>query len=245
MDGYLRTTKSHSYSLLFALPLLLLYESGAAWVESDGGSGLRNGADVLLRSLLAAGGVDGTLPLAVIVIVAGAVLIAAERRKRRIPLRATPFLGMVAESVVYALALGSVVGGATQWLLDGAGIGLAAQTGPLATLSLREAVVLSLGAGFYEELVFRVLLVGGIYGVFRSSGLSRRQAGGFSAILAALIFSGFHYIGPFGDPWGIPSFTFRFLAGLAFSLLFLIRGFGIAAWTHALYDIAILGVRAL
>jgi hypothetical protein len=82
-----------------------------------------------------------------------------------------------------------------------------------------------------------VLLVGGLAGAFLASGLPRTRAGGFAALLAALAFSAFHYIGPYGDPWEIPSFLFRFLAGLVFSVLFLLRGFGIAAWTHALYDV--------
>ena len=62
-------------------------------------------------------------------------------------------------------------------------------------------------------------------------------------LLAALLFSAFHDVGPYGDPWALPSFTFRFLAGLAFSLLFLVRGFGIAAWTHALYDVLLFTFR--
>ena len=32
----------------------------------------------------------------------------------------------------------------------------------------------------------------------------------------------------------------RAVAGVAFSALYLARGFGITAWTHALYDIAVL-----
>ena len=38
----------------------------------------------------------------------------------------------------------------------------------------------------------------------------------------------------------LESFVFRTLAGLAFSGLYLTRGFGITAWTHALYDVAVL-----
>ena len=55
-------------------------------------------------------------------------------------------------------------------------------------------------------------------------------------ILSAILFSLFHYIPPYGDPFQIASFTFRLLSGLAFSALYVTRGFGITAWTHALYD---------
>jgi hypothetical protein len=56
-------------------------------------------------------------------------------------------------------------------------------------------------------------------------------------MVGALVFSLFHYIGPYGDPFQIPSFTFRAIAGVLFSGLYLLRGFGITAWTHALYDV--------
>ena len=58
-------------------------------------------------------------------------------------------------------------------------------------------------------------------------------------VLSALIFSAFHYIGPLGDAFTLPSFTFRAIAGLLLSGLYAGRGFGIAAWTHALYDVGL------
>lgn len=242
MNSYLRLTRTYTYSILFAVPLLLLYELGAARLAESGNAALRNGADVLLRGLLAAGGVRGTLAFTGFLLAVGAVLIMAEQRRRRVRVRLAPFAGMLLESVLYAMALGVVVGGATGWLLRG--LHLLAGAGPLLTLSLSETVVLSLGAGIYEELVFRVLLVGGLFGIFVSSGVSRRRAAVFSVVLAALVFSAFHYVGPYGDPWALPSFLFRFLAGLAFSTLFVVRGFGIVAWTHALYDVALFTIRA-
>ena len=96
---------------------------------------------------------------------------------------------------------------------------------------------MSLGAGLYEELFFRVLLVTGLAAGARVVlGLGKRGSGILAAIVGAFIFSAFHYIGPYGDPLQLQSFVFRMLSGLAFSALYLLRGFGIAAWTHALYD---------
>jgi len=245
MNGYLRTSRSLTYSLLFAIPLLLLYELGALHLAAGGGTAIRNGADVLLRTLLAAGGVSGTLPITGLLLGIAALLIIWEQRQRRIRIRLAPFLAMALESTAYALLLGTLIGGLTHWLLQGAGLfRLAVDAGPLAALSMREAIVLSLGAGLYEELVFRVIIVGGLYAIFSGSGLARRHAGFLAAILAALLFSAFHYVGPYGDPWALPSFLFRFLAGLAFSVLFLLRGFGISAWTHALYDIFLFTFRS-
>jgi hypothetical protein len=68
-------------------------------------------------------------------------------------------------------------------------------------------------------------------------GWSSRTAGIVAAVTGALIFSAFHYIGPLGDHLELGSFLFRAIAGLLLSALYLLRGFGIAAWTHALYDV--------
>ncbi|HEU4453094.1 MAG TPA: CPBP family glutamic-type intramembrane protease [Longimicrobiaceae bacterium] len=245
MKSYFELTRTLTYSLLFAAPLLLLYELGTLVLARMDPAALRNGADVLLRSLLAAGGIQGTAAFTGLLLAIAVILIVIERRRRRVPLRLAPFAGMAAESVLYALLFGSIVGTMTSWLLGGGGTRLAASEGPLSNLSVPEGVVLSLGAGVYEEIVFRVLLVGGLFALFRSSGISRRTAAMFAALLAALVFSGFHYIGPYGDQWAAGSFVFRFLAGLAFSVLFLVRGFGITAWTHALYDVFIFAARGI
>jgi hypothetical protein len=238
MREYLRITRKHSYSLLFVLPLLLLYEVGA-WSIAGPTSGMRNGADVLLRAALAVGGVHGTAAFAALLIVAGAVLIVLERRRERVPLRAPVFGAMLAESAAYAVLFGAAVGTVTQWLV---GARLAADGG-VATLPVRDQVVLSLGAGLYEELLFRVLLVGGLAALFAAVGMRKKNAGIAAALLAAFLFSAFHYIGPYAYPLELQSFVFRFLAGLAFSGLFLLRGFGIAAWTHALYDVFLVVLR--
>lgn len=231
MRRYFALSRTHTHSLLFALPLLLLYEAGAAALAVGPSPDVRNGADVLLRALLIAGGITGTAALTGALIAVGLLLVLAERRRRAVPLRASVLLGMLAESTLYALIFGMVVASATHWVLRPmllAGV---------SALSMREQMVLSLGAGIYEELVFRVLLAGGLQAAFGGVGVPRAGAGAAAALLSGIVFSAFHYIGPYGDPWALESFTFRWIAGLAFSVLFLLRGFGIAAWTHALYDV--------
>lgn len=234
MRTYLQTTRTHTYTLLFALPLLVLYEVGAALTTTDRG-GMRNGADVLLRTLLATGGVTGTLAFTAALAIGGAILIAMEQRKKRVPIRPVLFGGMLAESAVYALAFGVVVSTATQALLGGF-VRMAADGG-LASLPRSQGIVLSLGAGIYEELLFRVLLTGGLLALLPALGMRRSTAAPVAVILSAFLFSAFHYIGPYAYPLELGSFTFRLIAGLAFSALYVWRGFGIAAWTHALYDV--------
>ena len=80
-----------------------------------------------------------------------------------------------------------------------------------------------IGAGIYEELLFRVVLVGLLaWGAKRLLGWRPLHAGIAATVLGALIFSAFHYIGPYGDPLDVYSFIFRTIAGLFFSgLLFM------------------------
>src|ERR671931_375927 len=82
-------------------------------------------------------------------------------------------------------------------------------------LSRSTLLMLSLGAGIYEELLFRVVLVGTLaWGAAKLLGVRPLVAGTWATILGALIFSAFHYIGPYGDRLDIYSFTFRTIAGL-------------------------------
>src|SRR5438034_86667 len=102
-------------------------------------------------------------------------------------------------------------------------------------------LMVSLGAGIYEELLFRVVLVGALATACRALFAWRPITAGVAATLGgAAIFSAFHYIGPYGDRLQLYSFLFRMIAGVFFSALYLVRGFGITAWTHALYDLSLL-----
>jgi hypothetical protein len=143
---------------------------------------------------------------------------------------------MLVESLVYAAVLGGVASTLTSLVLGRLAFPLAA--GPMDQFGFPTQIMISLGAGLYEELVFRVLLVSGIAVVSRKVlGLGAGVSATIAIVLGAVIFSGFHYIGPYGDPFQIESFTFRAIAGVLFSGLYLARGFGIAAWSHALYDV--------
>jgi len=151
----------------------------------------------------------------------------------------TVFGTMLAEAVGLALVFGVVVGGVTAALL-GSPPSLSIVDG-MTQLERGTILMLSLGAGIYEELLFRVVLVGLFAWLARGVlGLRPLTAGAIATVAGALIFSAFHYIGPYGDAWQVYSFVFRTIAGLFFSALYLTRGFGITAWTHALYDVLLL-----
>lgn len=239
--SYWHAAKAPRYSLTFALPLLLVYEVLAFALSGSEFSGVRNGADVLLKTVFVAlGGRAGLVVFGALLVGGGAWIVERDRRKSgRVEPRV--FALMAAESVGYALAFGLVTSTLTGLLLPG--IWLAERLGSptpglLAGPSLATQVMISLGAGIYEELLFRVILVSGLAWLARRVfGWSVTAAGLFAIGIGALIFSTFHYIGPYGDRFNLGSFAFRAVAGLLFSALYLLRGFGITAWTHALYDV--------
>jgi hypothetical protein len=233
--SYFALSRSHRYSILFALPLLLGYEALAAMLARPGHAELRNGADAILRAAFTAvAGARGPLIFMAAIILLGVGLVIRDLRASRDRIRPIVFLGMIGEAAALAGIFGFVIGVTTAKLL---GSLHALSIGPLAQTSWPTRLMLSLGAGLYEELFFRVLLVTGIAGGARVVlGLGRRGSGIIAAIIGAFIFSAFHYIGPYGDQLQLQSFVFRMLSGLAFSALYLVRGFGITAWTHAMYD---------
>jgi hypothetical protein len=249
LGSYWEASRSHRYSLLFALPLLLVYEALAALLQGDPSvAGVRNGADVLIKSLfITVAGHRGPLLFMAVVIGISLWLVWRDLRARGGRLEAWIFGGMVLESIALSLVFGLVVGALTVRILGPLGA-LAVQAGDgggLEAMSWPARLMLSIGAGLYEELLFRVVVVSAIAnGAQLVFGWRRGAAGVVATILGALIFSAFHYIGPYGDDFALQSFTFRAIAGVLFSALYLTRGFGITAWTHAMYDVMVLMVWA-
>ncbi|HXF95872.1 MAG TPA: CPBP family glutamic-type intramembrane protease [Gemmatimonadales bacterium] len=220
---------------------MVLYEALAVALADPGGGGVRNAADVFLRrGFTAVAGAHGHLLFWVTLIGAGLWLVVRDLRKSGTRLRPAIFAGMLAESALLALLVGVVVGTLTSTILRP--LALLLRPDP-AALDWPTRLMVSLGAGLYEELLFRVLLVSALaYAGSRLVRWSAVTAGAWAAVGGALVFSAFHYVGPYGDRLELYSFTFRFLAGLFFSGLYLLRGFGITAWTHALYDVFLLAV---
>jgi hypothetical protein len=239
-SNYLRISREPRYSLTFALPLLVLYEVLAFSLSGSEFAGVRNGADVLLKSLfMALGGRLGLAFFGALLVAVGAYLVWQNRGGGR--LQGAVFAWMAAESALYAVCFGVVTGTLTSLLLPGLALAgdapnLLLQFGTGWTLPTQ--FMISLGAGIYEELLFRVLLVSGLAWLARVTlTRSRTAANVFAVVGGALVFSAFHYIGPYGDRLELGSFTFRAIAGVLFSGLYVLRGFGITAWTHALYDV--------
>jgi hypothetical protein len=215
------------------LPIFVAYHLGVIVLP------VRNAADWTTRELIALADDNlaayGALTLAIAAIYIG-VLGLAGRGKQ---LHWHAFALLAAEGVIYAVAMraiaSSVVG---ELYLRPPTMGIGADTGVFAGL------ILSCGAGFYEEVMFRVALFGGglkiIKILFPLASWHKPLVFVGWALVTSMIFSLWHYIGPLGDPLDGKSFVFRWVCGLVFCLIFAFRGFAPAVWTHALYDIWVL-----
>lgn len=230
--SYLDQTSGILYSYLIAIPLLLLYEL-LIWTSQPPDQAVRISVDILFKTFfqfLGVNAISATLSVAAFI---GAIVL--YRKRSELPhIRSGYFLSMIIESAVYAVLITVVIVGLLETLLT---LNLLQS---VETLSKIQMFALSLGAGLYEELFFRVILVGGLSLFFMNFFSKKGTAYAISAIIAALIFSGVHYIGQYGDFFTLGSFLFRFLFGLALNVIYVTRGFGIAAWTHALYDIFVI-----
>lgn len=237
---YFRITRTATYGFLASLPLLFLYEGLILFANGGRTAQVRVGAEVWMKQLLALVGGTGMLVLSGVVLLSGVGIFLYERKKS-IPIRPRYFGWIIGESAVYAVAVAVVVSSAVGIIFAIFPVAetLLLRSGGVAAQSIQTKIALSIGAGLYEELLFRVILVGGLFALMRRM-FARESAAYFvAAVAGALLFSAVHYVGALGDVFTLPSFTFRFLFGLVLNGLFLARGFAVAAWTHALYDIMV------
>jgi hypothetical protein len=211
--------------LVLTLPMFIGYHLGIMFLP------IRNAADVVTRELVALAGHDmaayGGLTLGIgltYVLVLGLA-------GRGHALRWQRFALIAAEGVAYAVAMRVVA----NYVVGRVFLGGAVE-GPFAGL------VMSLGAGFYEELAFRVGLFGvglKIVSLFypATNALRKVLVPVGWALLSGAVFSGWHYVGPMGDPFDAQSFLFRWVCGAVFVAIYALRGFAPVVWTHTVYDV--------
>lgn len=230
-------------TLLFLVPLLACYEVGLAmWLRRGAGT-LTNKAHGGMVGLFQAFGVraeDLGLPLLSLPAVGLVLTLLAWQVIGKFPWRArvTTILGMYAESVALAaplLPLGLLAGrGAERFALASAGAEFAGMD-TLTRLSM------ALGAGVYEELVFRMAVMGGLHMLLGDvAGWKGPRAWVVAMLASALLFALYHPLRLADGSVDAWKFAFLLLGGCWFGTLFHWRGFGIAAGTHAAYDVAAL-----
>ncbi len=234
---YWQQSRRPLVSLAFVAPLLVFYEAGVLWL---GPQAVRNGADVWLRQLLDVLGFSQyfLLPAATVAMLAGWHYVTRDPWH----VSAATLYTKLAECTILALAL-VVIARVQANLLSL----MTSQPPPAVLHASLSGVIETLfrrfvgftGAGIYEELLFRLMLLPAVAWLLRQCSCSAAWSIAGAAILTSLAFAGAHHLGALGEPFGWYAFLFRTIAGLFFAALFIYRGFGIAAGTHAAYDMLV------
>ncbi|HSQ62929.1 MAG TPA: CPBP family glutamic-type intramembrane protease [Polyangiaceae bacterium] len=212
--------------LALTLPVFVAYHLGVVFLN------VKNASDVVTGLLLQVA--EGSKAMYLLLTGAIGLVFAGVFvwRSKGQAFRLSKFVQIAVEGVVYALLMrlaGAYVVGA----LFAGKVHLGGFAG----------VVMSLGAGFYEELTYRLLLFGGGLWLLRMplfTSLTKTLVTLAWAVVCAAIFSAVHYFGPLGDTFELRSFVFRLVLGLALTAIFSFRGFAAAVWAHAAYDIWVL-----
>jgi len=227
---YFSNTHTPLYSFIFTVPLFIVYEIGIFSVSASSLPLLRNGADVLMRQFMGIFGVYGIYGFSGSFLIG--FLLAFLRQKNKLKsteIKGEYLLKMLFESFFWALLLWIILSSLPTLLMS------------TNTALLFQQIVLAIGAGIYEEFVFRVILITVLAKIFKllfQWGNSAQKVG--AVIIAAVLFSLFHFLGDFGDLPSMELFIIRFSAGLFLGIIYIFRGFGIVAYTHSIYDLVIM-----
>jgi membrane protease YdiL (CAAX protease family) len=231
-EGYFARSELPLASLALLLPLLVLYEVGTRHFASNAFAGTEHRiiAFKLMQDFFHLFGATGRyLPALAIV---GILL--AWHIARNDPWRVKPgtLAGMTVEGVFLGLPLLAMGILGLRYLAAGS------------ASDWRGMIVLSIGAGIYEELVFRLIAFTLLHLLLVDLlDVPKFWAGLVTVLAASLLFSLYHYLSDEPFLWRV--FAFRTFAGVYFGVVFMFRGFGITACSHASYDVCVVALKAL
>ena len=228
--SYFLKSKTSFYSFLFTLPLFFLYEVNILFLSWDDILVVRNGADFLMRNILESFDIYGLYGLGLVFflgLLVTYIFFIKEDQQQEVNVN---FLFiMLAESMLWSVVLYFTLFKFMVLLMNPVG------------KTILQQVTLAIGAGIYEEFLFRVLLIAGLSGILGFVFMWDKTFKNIIAVvLSGGIFSAFHFMGEYGDFFSMELFLIRFFAGLILGVLYMYRGFGITAYTHSIYDLIVL-----
>jgi len=233
---YFSASRNIFYSLIIIFPMLFLYELLGFINNFEAHYQIRNGADAMIRQVFLIFGPNSQLVYGLTLFI---ILSSVGYRHRKILLKGeinVRFLVlMIGESFVWCGGL----------LITMKGINTVFLASPIRS-NLLEQFYLSIGAGIWEELIFRLGLISVITYLINSIFSYGKSLSIFLALfLSGTVFSLFHYIGVYGDTFTWETFILRAFAGIFLGAIFLFRGLGISVYTHIIYDMVLVSIPVL
>ena len=231
IKSYIRASRNPFYSFILVIPLFILYEILITLINYNLPFQIRNGADVLIRRLLFFSGEYSEFILIGILLMCsslfwwkGSKIVKNDGLEYQIPII------MILESLVYAVIIYLSFIKLPEILIIGD-----------ETVSIIQTLTLAIGAGIFEEILFRLILFAGTM-VLLTKIFQLDKVGAFftALVFSSVLFSLFHYMGSFGDPFIWQSFLQRSLAGGILCGIYFFRGFGICAFCHVFYNFIVI-----
>ena len=218
---YVRLSRSLAASYVFIVPLLAAHQVGLmAYPDA------RNGTTPIYEELFHKVHWIGAVVLNLLLLSMLCFAIFRTRDERR-HVRGM-YAWMFFESTVWAASL-YVIAIVTRPLF-------------LALPEVGRNLTIAVGAGIFEEFLFRFLLLGGI-GMLLIRGLGAPRTGALTValVLSSVVFSFAHHAasGIGNEEWNLGIFLLRTFLGALLGALYCWRGLGVVVYTHALYNVAV------
>jgi len=237
--AYWNISKRPLQILTFLLPLILLYELSLVMLLRSEHGVLTNNAHKTLLKFFAAFGVapnSGFYLGGIAVVVVLLVWHILNRDEWTVDYRAAGLMALESLALTLPLlVLGQLITRllAVSWLVADTGV-----TTSLNELGALSKFAISVGAGLYEELMFRMLLIAVVHTLLVDVGKATHQMGAIIAVfVSAAAFTAYHPLTTETGSLSAQKVAFYFVAGLYFGAVYVMRGFGIVVAVHALYDI--------
>ena len=222
--------------LVVLLPLVIIYEMAVPFTTLK--SGWYHAIDAWSQRLLGRIGLTeyylpGALILATLLVV---------HLVRRDPWRIEPrqFWRVWGEALVWTVPLVGMYLVFTLPVRKLLGIGGFLQLPARGPEGLFSSIVLYIGAGLFEEFVFRLVMISIVLFVLQRAfkvGVSAAQV--VAVCVAAAVFSAAHHFGPGAPAYHPVDFLFRVAAGIYLGATYISRGFATAAIVHAMFNIVL------
>lgn len=230
--GYFARSELPLTSLVFVLPMVIMYEIGTRYLTTAAQSG-RDQEIIAFTKMQAFFGLFGITSRHLPAIAVVGILLACHIARRDAwKVEWYTLAGMAVESILLVLPLIGISLVMSRYFPLAGGVSWAGQ--------VKDNVIMSMGAGVYEELVFRLAMFA-ILSLLLKDALRMRQKWSYLLVvlISAVCFSAYHYLSP-TEHFRMRTFVFRTVAGIYFGVLFIVRGFGVTAGCHTAYDIMIM-----
>jgi membrane protease YdiL (CAAX protease family) len=223
LQQYFTETNTYVYSLIIILPLILLYETAVLSINRHSLRDIHILANELIVLIFEKIGF-GYVSVIPAFLVLGTLFILQMHSKKKWEAKFSNILLMYFESVVY---------GAIFFLIAA----LIYQKGLTFEFPYPRHIWASIGAGIYEEYIFRLLLLSSIFYIFKTWLKVENKRNVYAAIIiSAVCFAAFHYLLD-SSGFELKDFLVITAAGIYFGFVFFGRGYGVAAGTHIVYNI--------